>query len=190
MPASPTATASGPFFDPAHAGTRGWRYHAIRTKPRREKQLMATLSKVEASAYLPTYLMEKERRAGGGKIRKYRSELVLFPGYVFAALPAQTKSLPLVAAKVAHWIEVKDPEIESFLRTLESIRAALSMKISLTPYEGLKPGKMVRLSSGSLRGIEGKIVEYRGQLLFAVEIELLGRGVMMEIEASALKAVD
>jgi len=151
---------------------------------------MATLSKVEASAYLPTYLMEKERRAGGGKIRKYRSELVLFPGYVFAALPAQTKSLPLVAAKVAHWIEVKDPEIESFLRTLESIRAALSMKISLTPYEGLKPGKMVRLSSGSLRGIEGKIVEYRGQLLFAVEIELLGRGVMMEIEASALKAVD
>ena len=38
--------------------------------------------------------------------------------------------------------------------------------------------------------IEGKIVEYRGQLLFAVEIELLGRGVMMEIEASALKAVD
>jgi hypothetical protein len=38
--------------------------------------------------------------------------------------------------------------------------------------------------------VEGKIVDYRGQLLFAVEIELLGRGVMMEIEASALKPVD
>jgi len=178
------------FFDPSSNHDNGWKYYAIRTRPRREKQLKNALSKVEAACYLPTYFTEKERRAGSSRIRRYRSELVLFPGYVFAALPTQTKSLPLVASKVAHWIEVQDAEVGAFLRTLESIRAALSMKISLTPYEGLKPGKTVRLSSGSLRGMEGKIVEYRGQLLFAVEIELLGRGVLMELEASALKAVD
>ena len=91
---------------------------------------------------------------------------------------------------MAHWIEVNDAEVDAFLRTLDAIRTALSMKISLTPYEGLKPGKTVRLSTGSLRGVEGKIVEYRGQLLFAVEIELLGRGVLMELEASALKSID
>ena len=109
---------------------------------------------------------------------------------MFAALATPTKSIPHVASKVAHWIEVNDAEVDAFLQTLDAIRTALSMKISLTPYEGLKPGKTVRLSTGSLRGVEGKIVEYRGQLLFAVEIELLGRGVMMEIEASALKAMD
>ena len=178
------------FFATSTRQQETWKYYAIRTKPRREKKLKDALSKVEAACYLPTYFMEKERRAGGNRIRKYRSELVLFPGYVFAALPIWTKSLPLVAGNVAHWLEVKDAEVESFLRTLESIHTALSMKISLTPYEGLKPGKAVRLSSGSLRGIEGKIVEYRGQLLFAVEIELLGRGVLMELEASALKAMD
>ena len=185
-----TSTPEALFFDFEAMGSRGWKYFAVRTRPRREKQLKTALSKVEAACYLPTYFMEKERRAGGARVRQYRSELVLFPGYVFAALPARTKSLPPVAGKVAHWLEVKDAEVESFLRTLDSVRTALSMKISLTPYEGLKPGKTVRLSSGTLRGIEGKIVEYRGQLLFAVEIELLGRGVMMEIEASALKAVD
>lgn len=178
------------FFAPSTRLQEGWTYYAIRTRPRREKQLHEALSKTGAASYLPTYFTEKERRAGGGRIRHYRSELVLFPGYVFAALPSRVKSLPFVAGKVAHWIDVKDAEVESFLRNLRSIHAALSIKISLTPYEGLKPGKMVRLSSGSLRGVEGKIVEYRGQLLFAVEIELLGRGVMMEIEASALKAMD
>lgn len=178
------------FFDPSTRQKEGWRYYAIRTKPRREKQLATALAKAEAACYLPTYFTEKERRAGGSRIRRYRSELVLFPGYVFAALPNRTKSLPLIAGKVAHWIEVNDAEVDAFLRTLDSIHTALSIKISLTPYEGLKPGKMVRLSSGSLRGVEGKIVEYRGQLLFAVEIELLGRGVLMELEASALKTID
>ncbi len=178
------------FFATSTRQQETWKYYAIRTKPRREKQLHGALSKVDAACYLPTYFIEKERRAGKNRIRKYRSELVLFPGYVFAAVPARTKSLPLVAGKVAHWIEVKNAEVENFLRNLESIHTALSMKISLTPYEGLKPGKTVQLSSGLLRGVEGKIVEYRGQLLFAVEIELLGRGVLMELEASALKAVD
>lgn len=190
MNINPHTNECSAFFNTSTIQNRGWKYYAVRTRPRREKQLHAALSKTEAVSYLPTYIMEKERRAGGARIRKYRSELVLFPGYVFAALPMQTRSIPTVAGKVAHWLEVKDAEVDSFLRTLDSVRTALSMKVSLIPYEGLKPGKQVRLQSGTLKGLEGKIVDYRGQLLFAVEIELLGRGVMMEIEASALKAVD
>jgi transcription antitermination factor NusG len=190
MKESPAPPSETLFFDPSAISQKGWSYYAARTRPRREKQLKLALDRAGAAAYLPTYFTEKERRAGGHRIRKYTSELVLFPGYVFAALPTPLKSLPVVAGKVASWIEVKEPERKHFLKTLEALRNALSMQISLIPYEGLKPGKAVLLASGPLRGSEGKIVEHRGQLLFAVEIELLGRGVLMEIEASSLKTVD
>ena len=52
----------------------------------------------------------------------------------------------------------------------------------LSPEEELQPGASVEIVAGPLAGLEGKILRRGRQLRFFVEVQLLQRGVSIEIE--------
>jgi transcription antitermination factor NusG len=104
----------------------------------------------------------------------------MFPGYIFARLgPGQAQGVLQAAGVVSivgfggRYCPVEDTEIESVRRVLESGVEVLS--------ESLRPGTRVRVCHGSLKGLEGVLVEVKNQRRLVVSVSLLQRAVAVEI---------
>jgi transcription antitermination factor NusG len=57
----------------------------------------------------------------------------------------------------------------------------------LLPEERLQPGTPVELVAGALTGLRGKVIRRGKQLRLVVEVELLQRGVSVEIESQQVQ---
>jgi transcription antitermination factor NusG len=72
---------------------------------------------------------------------------------------------------------------------LKNLSLALANNVSLDPYPALKIGTRVEVRSGPLRGLQG-LVESRGQMnRLILQVQMLGRGMSLEIEASLLDLI-
>jgi transcriptional antiterminator RfaH len=58
----------------------------------------------------------------------------------------------------------------------------------LSPEERLQPGAMVEITDGPLVGLEGKVLRRGKRLKFIVEVQLLQRGVSVEVESWMIQA--
>jgi len=104
----------------------------------------------------------------------------MFPGYIFARLlPGQVSDVLQAAGIVSvvgfggRYCPVEDAEIESVRRVVDSGVEVLS--------ESLRPGIQVRVCHGSLKGLEGVLVEVKNQRRLVVSVSLLQRAVAVEI---------
>jgi transcription termination/antitermination protein NusG len=105
----------------------------------------------------------------------------MFPGYIFARLrPGQTQDV-LQAAGVVSVVgfggrscPVEDAEIEAVQRVAESGVEVLT--------ESLRPGTQVRVCHGSLKGLEGVLVEVKNERRLVISVSLLQRAVAVEIQ--------
>ena len=150
------------------------------TKPRREKKLAEFCQRHAIAVTLPTY-----RSA-----HKYRGKTVvfqkpLFPGYVFFQLdPGQRDSVRL-NDHVANLLEVFDQK--TFSGQLDEILLALEsdMEVRLSPAIG--EGMRVRIKSGPLRGVEGRVETRHGQTNVLLRLDFIGQAAAVKIEAHLLE---
>jgi len=105
----------------------------------------------------------------------------MFPGYIFARFnPFQSHDVlkaPGIASIVgfgSKYCPVEDAEIEAIQIVLES--GAL-----VSPHAQLRPGSRVRVLHGSLKGLEGTLVEVKDERKLVVSVSLLQRSVAVEI---------
>lgn len=164
--------------DGAHAGT----WWALHTRPRAEKSLARRLLARQISFFLPLY--QREWRSGG---RLRSSYLPLFPSYLFLHGESQARLHALETNLVVRVLDVKDQE-----KLHTDLRRVYQLVISgapLAPEDRLLPGTAVEIISGPLVGMEGKIVRRGKHLKFFVEVEMLRRGVSIEMESRMFRPV-
>ncbi len=186
MPLPPDQTSFFAFpweSDPDHF------YHVIHCKPRHEKKLSVLLTQIARPHFLPLYTKALERKAGGTRTRQYESKLPLFPGYLFAVLHRDDLKDPRLNDSAARFLRVKPSETPHFLRQLEQLARALDSEYSIAPYEHLERGSLVKITGGSLKGLEGFVVEHKEKQTFIIEVDLVGRAVSIDIDAGFLKKV-
>jgi transcription antitermination factor NusG len=149
---------------------------------RQEKAVAGDLGALAIAYYLP--LVREVKYYGG---RKAKVEVPLFAGYIFLRGTLEEAYAADRTGRVARIIRVVDQKQLEW--ELVNLHKALSSGESLRPYPFLAKGVRVEVKSGPLRGLQGVIEDRSGSNRLILQVEMLGRGMSLEIEGSLLEAV-
>ncbi|MCE9533575.1 MAG: hypothetical protein K8T89_20990, partial [Planctomycetes bacterium] len=171
-----------PFVHPEHLLSGGGlesiqpgNWWVLHTRPRAEKSLARRLLRQDAQFFLP--LFPRVKCVGG---RVHSTQVPLFPGYLFLRGDADVRLTALETNLVARCIPVVDEE--RLHASLASVYQLMLAEAPLHPENRIGPGTPVEIVDGPLTGLTGKIIRRGKSLRFVVEVELLQRGVSVEIE--------
>jgi transcriptional antiterminator RfaH len=159
------------------------RWWAAYTRPRQEKALARELTRFEIPFYLP--LVPRQNVIRGQETVSY---LPLFAGYIFLCGSPEERLRSLGTKRIAQTIAVES--VDRFLRDLRNIRHLIEVGAPLTIESKLAQGRRVRVRSGAMRGLEGTVVQRRGQTRLLVSIDFLQQGASMAIEDYLLEPID
>lgn len=152
------------------------------TRPRCEKKFAALMAAESFEHYLP--LIENQRRyASGTKV----FSKPLFPGYVFANVPAELKARIYQQDLLARAIPVDDEKL--FLRQLAEVRAIVSSGFTLSLYPMIKRGARAKVIGGPLRGIEGVIDDPANPNGIVISVDVLQQGLLVKVPLADLEAL-
>jgi len=158
-------------------------WFVLRTKSRQEKILANELRSRGISNFLP--IVSCTKYYGG---RKATVELPVFPGYLFLRGDMDQAYDADRTRRVAQIIKVSDQD--RLDRELRSIHMALSGGAPLDPFPYLRAGVSVEVREGPFRGLRGVIEPGGRRDRLILQVEILGRAVSLEIDASLLDVID
>jgi transcription antitermination factor NusG len=153
----------------------------VYTRARAEKALARNLLARRVGFFLP--LHERRWRSPAG--RMCCSYLPLFPGYVFLHGATEARLPALETGLVSRCLSVVDQV--GLHRDLARVYRLISSGAPVLPEERLEPGNLVEFVSGPLAGLEGKVIRRGKQWRLVVEVELLQRGVSVEIDSQMVQ---
>jgi transcription antitermination factor NusG len=173
-----TARVSAPLAFAAMAGGEVVpRWYVACTLARHEKAIADRLRCKGLETYLPLYWAIRS----WGK-RRVKVELPLFPGYLFVKMPIRCKARILEHPGVLRLVGPQGRATPLAEEDMERLQASLSA-CRAEPYPYLSPGRRVRIKSGTLSGVEGTIVRRKGAVRLVVQIDLIQRAVLLELDA-------
>lgn len=152
------------------------------TKPRCEKKFAALLSAEKFEHYLP--LITSVRRYAQ---QTKRFTKPLFPGYVFAQVPAEKKARIYQQDLLARAILVED--VPKFLRQLEDVRTIVASGLELSVMPLLTKGRRVRIAGGPLNGLEGFVDNPANPQGVVISVDVLQQGLLVKVPAENLQAL-
>ena len=166
------------------ASETGGHWHALYTRHQHEKTIARILGAKGHEVFLPLY-----QAAHQWQDRVKQLFLPLFPCYVFlrGGMDSRTQilSIPGVHAIVG-WAGCPAiiPELE-----IEAIRRVVTGDFHAEPHPFLKCGDRVRVKCGPLRGLEGMLVRCKTFSRLVISVEMLGRSVAVEMDATRMERV-
>lgn len=185
--------AGSPALDPLAPPASGEGWWVLQTRSRCEKKLARACARLGVRHYLPLRPPRRRMRAGLAELRRGPTtsgdpRVPLFPGYVFACCAPWLRDLLLESGAIARMIAVLNPA--SLLAELEQVRAALAAGVDLAAGPALARGVCVRVASGLLCGVEGRVAGVRrDRVRLVLNVTLLGRGAEVEVDADTVVPV-
>jgi len=156
----------------------------VTVKPQHEKAVVEQLQAKALDAYVPLY-RAKHRWSDRAKT----VELPLFPRYVFCRIGSGERSKVLTTMGVTSIVgfngkpcPVPDEEIAA-VKTM--VRSGLALKV----WPSLGVGQRIRIREGAMAGLEGILVREKTSYRIVVNLELLNRGVAVEVDRDNLESV-
>lgn len=162
-------------------------WYLVHTKPRQEKCALENLERQGYECYLPTFPKEKLLQSGVAI-----ADEPLFPRYLFIRLGQghtdqswtpirSTKGVSRLVRFGVNPAKVHDGLIDSLRATEASVQA--------NPEPLFTSGEQVRLTDGAFAGIEGVYRITDGDRRVMVLIELMGKPVVVKVDAASLQKV-
>ena len=162
-------------------------WYAVYTIVRHEKTVNASLSNKGIETFLPLREVLTQ-----WKDRRKKVQLPLFPGYIFVRiLEKDTCSiLNILNTRGVVKILSSNGSYEPVpAQQIDSIRLLLDKNIEFDPYEYYVRGKEVVVINGPLQGVNGKILEKKGQNRLIVSIDIIKRSVSVEVDPADIELV-
>jgi transcription antitermination factor NusG len=161
------------------------RWYAVHTRSRHEKQVDLFLSERGVETFLPLVHTLSRRRD-----RKNYVDIPLFPGYLFVFAEKESlydvKYTRGVTRIIGTDLGVPTPIPD---RQIQDIKSVMETEVQLDPFPYLKKGRMVRVKSGPLKGLEGILVERKGHYKLVIRIDLLQKGAAAEVYISDIEPI-
>lgn len=155
---------------------------ALYTRHQHEKAVAEMLSAKGFEVFLPLY--ESMRR---WKDRRKLLSLPLFPCYVFVR-GGLNRRLQVVTTPGVHMILYNGEHVAIIPDDeIQAIRIAVEAPVRVEPHPYLKCGERVRVTRGSLEGVEGVLVRKKNQYRLVLSVEMLAQSVAVEIDASEVE---
>jgi transcription antitermination factor NusG len=120
--------------------------------------------------------------------RTIKSLLPLFTGYLFFCGDEVARVELLKTNRVANLLDVKNQE--GFVRELVRFEQALRAGAPLVPHKYIEAGQWCRVIAGPLLGLEGIVVQTRGDTRLVLQINMLGQAASVEIDMDMIEPVE
>ncbi len=120
--------------------------------------------------------------------RKVTVHKPLFPGYLFADLTRDKKDLALKSNQIVRVIETNDQD--RLLRELQYLRQALDVDPTLGATSAFSRGKMVRITDGPFRGLEGIVKKSKNAARVVLNVDMIGQAVSIDVDMDLLEVID
>jgi len=117
-------------------------------------------------------------------------EQPLFPGYLFCKFDFQDRRPVVTTPGVLQIVGYGRTAIPVSEQEIQALQLAVSSGIARQPWPYLEVGQRVRVIYGTLTGLEGILVNLKGNHRVVLSVSLLQRSVAMEVETSWLVPVE
>jgi transcription antitermination factor NusG len=165
-------------------GADNLRWFALQVRTRWENSTAVLLSGKGYQTLLPTY---RTKKRWNGKVKQMSAPL--FPGYVFCQFDA-LKRLPILVTpgviSVVGRGRVPFPVHEG---EIAAIRTIVASGFQAEPWPYLEVGQKIRIDGQSLNGLEGILIQFKGNNRIVVSVSLLRRSVALEIDRDCVRPV-
>jgi len=159
------------------------KWYVLYVRPRCEKKLAEFCQAQHLSYYLP---LRRETKVY--QRRKVTVEKPLFPSYFFCSFDAEGR---LGVLKTNNVLRVLDPgNKRKLLHQLAQIRKALRADPALIAVSAVRAGRQVRIRGGPFMGLEGVIKEVKGQTRVILNVEMIGRAVIVAVDRQYIDVID
>jgi transcription antitermination factor NusG len=160
-------------------------WYAIAVKPQAERSVEAVLAQKSYETFFP--VIQRERRWSD---RIKRTEVPLFPGYVFCRFDGERR-LPVMTTPGVREIvgfgrraaPVDDAE-------LEALRLVIASGGRVESCEYLTRGDQVEVTGGPMQGLRGLLLEVKGGCRVVLSVELLQRSVSVEMDRARIQRIE
>jgi transcription antitermination factor NusG len=152
-------------------------WYALRVRSRYESTVVTHLHGRAYESLLPLY---KCRRRWSDRFKEI--ELPLFPGYVFCQFNPLNRLPILSIPGVVHVVGVGRTPIPIDESEIAAIQAAVKSGLPSQPWPFLQVGQRVRIEYGSLCGLEGVLLDFRGRQRLVISVTLLQRSVAVQVD--------
>lgn len=158
-------------------------WHVAHVKPRCEKKMAEYCAAHSVFCDLPLREETKIYQRRRVTVRK-----PVFPGYCFLRHSLAQRVSLLKSNLIVRLINVVDQD--RLVRDLEQIHQALTVDPTLDACAAFRAGKRVVIRSGPFRGLEGVVQVVRGKTRVILNVEMIGRGLAVEVEMSLLEPAE
>jgi transcription antitermination factor NusG len=169
----------------AEPGVRVFPWFALQVWSRRESLVATQLRGQGYECFLP---LTKSIRRWSDRMKEV--ELPLFPGYLFCRFDLHNRGPLLMTPGIRQIVGVGRTPMSVEESEVEAIRQALASGLPSQPWPYLQIGERVRVSHGSLKDLEGILVNFKGSNRVVLSVTLLQRSVAMEVDLSWVTPLD
>lgn len=166
-----------PFGSAPISATPHFAWFALQVRSRREGLVASHLAGQGYECFLPLY---KSVRRWSDRMKELQQPL--FPGYLFSKFDFQNRRPLLMTPGILQIVGIGRAPTPVDEAELEAVRRAVSSGLPNQPWPYLEVGERVRVNYGSLCGLEGILVHFKGSHRVIISVTLLRRSVAMEVD--------
>jgi transcription antitermination factor NusG len=159
--------------------TSSW--FAIRVKSRCEWAVSEALQQKGYEQFLPLYW---SRRRWSDRVKLL--QLPLFSGYLFCRFPLAERVPILSTPGVVLIVGSGRTPLPIDANEVDAIRTAVNSGHNVTPWPQLEIGRRVRIEEGSLQGLEGVVLRFKGAHHLILGVQLLQRAIAVEVPENSV----
>ena len=159
-------------------------WFALQVYSRKERLASSHLASQGYECFLPLY---KNLRQWSDRVKEI--EQPLFPGYLFCRFDFQERRPIVMTPGVLQIVgngrtamPVPDEEVSA-------LQTAVASGIPQQPWPYIEVGEKVRVTYGTLAGLEGILVNFKGNHRVVLSVGLLQRSVALEVDLAWLTAI-
>ncbi len=161
------------------------KWYVFYTYPKFEKKVHDYLIKENYESFLPMHWVVRQ-----WSDRKKRLHVPMFPNYIFVQIERNRIYEILKVPKIIDC--VKFNKIPAFIRQkdVEHIKRIAKSEYSIKVTPNLKVGDSIIIIDGALTGMEGILVEERGNKRFAVQVSSLQQSIMVDVPLNCMEILE
>jgi transcription antitermination factor NusG len=160
------------------------KWYALHVHARKEQLVASQLQTRNLGCFLPTY---KSLRKWSDRTKEIQQ--ALFPGYVFCRFAYENRQPVVMTTGVTQVVGTGKVAIPIADSEIEALQVAVSSGIPAQPWPYLRTGEYVQVNYGHLAGLQGILVNFKGNHRVVLSVTLLQRSLALEVELDWLSAV-
>lgn len=162
----------------------GIQWYAIHVRTRKEAFIASQLNHQGMECFLPTY---KSLRKWSDRMKEV--ELPLFPSYLFSRFDFQDRRPVVMTPGVLQIVGNGPTAIPVPASEISALQTAVASALPHQPWPYIEVGEKVRVTYGTLVGLEGILVNFKGKHRVVLSVTLLQRSVALEVNLEWLVPV-